>query len=126
MAQERRIYQAIEPVEVDDAEAALERNDSAELLLVAIRVGLYSEDLAWSEDFCLRLAEHPHFTVRGNAILSFGHLARRFRALGRDESIEAIRRGLKDDDEFVRGQADAADDVEWLAKMPVRSSGGAI
>jgi hypothetical protein len=127
MAQERRIYQAIEPVEVPDAEAALERNDPAELLLVAIGVGLHSEDLAWSEDFCLRLARHPHFNVRGNSILSFGHLARRFKTLNRPESIEAVRSGLTDADEYVRGQADAAaDDVEWFAKLKVRPSGGAI
>lgn len=127
MAQERRIYQSIEPVEVEDAEAALERNDPAELLLIAIGVGLHSEDLPWAEAFCLRLAKHPHFNVRGNAILSFGHLARRFKTLNRPESIEAVRSGLTDADEYVRGQADAAaDDVEWFAKMKVRRSGGAI
>jgi hypothetical protein len=127
MAQERRIYQSIEPVEVDDAEAALERDNPDELLLVAISVGMYAEDLAWAEAFCLRLAKHSHFNVRGNAVLSFGHLARRFKTLGRAASIDAIRSGLTDADEYVRGQADAAaDDVEWFAKLKVRPSGGAI
>jgi hypothetical protein len=127
MAEERRIYQAIDPVTNDDAEAALVRNDPEELLLVAIGVGMYSDDLMWSETFCLGLAQHPHFNVRGNAILSFGHLARRFRTLEKPESIDAIRRGLADSDEFVRGQAEsAADDVEWFAKIKVRRSGGAI
>jgi hypothetical protein len=126
MAQERRIYQAIEPVKAEDAEAALERNDPAELLLVAIGVGLHSGDLAWSEDYCIRLARHPHFNVRGNAILAFGHLARRFKTLNRPESLEAVQRGLADHDEYVRGQAEAAaDDVEWFAKLKVRPSGRA-
>ena len=87
MAEERRIYQAIDPVTNDDAEAVLVRNDPDELLLVAIAVGMYSDDLTWSEDFCLRLAEHPHVNVRGNAILSFGHLARRFGTLEKPESV---------------------------------------
>ena len=106
MAEERRIYQAIDPVTNDDAEAVLVRNDPDELLLVAIAVGMYSDDLTWSEDFCLRLAEHPHVNVRGNAILSFGHLARRFGTLEKPESIDAVRRGLADADEYVRGQAE--------------------
>ena len=127
MAQERRIYQSIEPVEIEDAEAALERDNPNELLLVAISVGMYSEDLPRAEAFCLRLAKHSHFNVRGNAVLSFGHLARRFKKLNRPESVEAVRSGLTDADEYVRGQAEAAaDDVEWFAKIEVRPSGGAI
>ena len=121
----RRIYQAIEPVGIVDAEAALERNDPAELSLVAIGVGLYSDDLAWSEDFCLRLAQHPDPGVRGNAVLSFGHLSRRFKALNRPESVGAIRRGLADAHEYVRGHAyEAADTVEWFTKLKVRLPGG--
>ena len=100
------------------------RNDPKELLLVAIGVGMYSDDLDWSENFCLRLADHPHFNVRGNAVLSFGHLARRFKTLESPESVDAIRRGLADSDEYVRGQAEsAADDVEWFAKLKVRRHG---
>lgn len=126
MAQERRIYESIEPVEAEDAEAAYQRNDPAELLLVAVGVGLHSADLPWAESFCMRIAKHPHFNVRGNAILSFGHLARRFKTLNWPESIEAVRSGLMDADEYVRGQADAAaDDVEWFAKLKVRPFGGA-
>jgi hypothetical protein len=127
MKQERRIYRAIEPVQAEDAEAALKRNDPAELLLVAIAVGLHSEELAWSEEFCLRLARHPHFNVRGNAILSLGHLARRFKKLNRAESIETVRGGLADADEYVRGHADsAADDIESFAKLNVRQADGAL
>jgi hypothetical protein len=56
-----------------------------------------------------------------------GHLARRFETLNRPESIEAVRSGLTDAHEYVRGQADAAaDDVEWFAKLKVRPSGGAL
>lgn len=69
MTPDRPIYQSIEPVEVKNAEAALARNNPDELLLVAISVGMYAENLPWGEAFCLRLAKHSHFNVRGNAIL---------------------------------------------------------
>ncbi len=125
MAQERPIYRSVDPVGIKDAEAALERGDPDELLHVAIGVGLYAEDLLWAEAFCLRLAKHPHFNVRGNAILSFGHLARRFGTLSQPESIGVVRSGLADADGYVRGQAAAAaDDIEWFAKLKVRPSGG--
>ena len=127
MAPNERIYQSIDPVEAEKAEAAFRRNDPAELLLVVIGVGLHCGDLAWAEDFCLRLSSHPHFNVRGNAILSLGYLARRFKTLNRPESMEAIRCGLTDEDRYVRGHADdAANDVEWFAKLNVRSSGPAL
>lgn len=126
MAEEQYIYKPIDPVTVKDAEAALERDDPDELLTVVIAVGRYSVDISWAEAFCLRLAEHWHFNVRGNAIQSLGHLARRYNILNRPESIEALRAGLKDSNDYVRRQAeDAADDVEWFAKLMVRPTGEA-
>jgi hypothetical protein len=127
MALERRIYEAIEPVGNADAAAALARDNPDELLHVAIGVGMYSDDLPWAEQFCLQLAQHPHFNVRGNAVLAFGHLARRFRHLGNPASLKAVQSGLVDADVYVRGQAEAAaDDLEWFAKLQVRPPGGAI
>jgi hypothetical protein len=59
---------------------------------------------------CLRLSGHPHFNVRGNAILGFGHLARTCGALDEGRVKPLIERALKDTDEYVRGQANAAAD----------------
>jgi hypothetical protein len=106
-------YQLIEPVSRTEADAALDRNDADELSCVAIAVALHSEDLSWAQNLCIRLATHVHYNVRGNAILGFGHLARRFRTLDRDRVHSLIERALSDSDEWVRGQAEAAaDDVE--------------
>jgi len=121
MGKEHRIYCSIEAVSIEEAEAAAVRNKPDELLLVAIGVGLYSDDLAWAEQFCVRLAAHQHFNVRGNAILALGHLSRRFRTLKQASSLEAIRGGLSDSNDYIRGQSEAAaDDVEWFAKLSVR------
>ena len=60
-----------------------------------------------------RFAAHPHFNVRGNALLGLGHIARRHRRLDRARSQAALEAGLQDAHAYVRGQADAAaGDVE--------------
>jgi hypothetical protein len=49
--------------------------------------------------------------VRGNALLGFGHLARRFHTIPNRASVAAaITAGLADADASVRGQAEAAAD----------------
>ena len=60
-----------------DIEAAIERNNPDELLHVPIVVGTNAPacEQSWVEEVCLRLCEHPHFNVRGNAVLGLGHIA---------------------------------------------------
>jgi hypothetical protein len=62
----------------EDVDAVLRRNDPDELLYVPIVVGMNaaSREPGWAEEICLALAQHPHFNVRGNAILGMGHIAR--------------------------------------------------
>ena len=115
-------YEAIDPMSREEVEAALTRDDPEELLRAIVAVALHSEDLDWASRLCMRLASHPHFNVRGNAVLGFGHLARRY---GRLDSAarEVIEAGLRDADSYVRGHADsAADDVQhflgWKISRP--------
>jgi HEAT repeat protein len=93
-----------------DVEAALERADPQELLYVPILVGVNAADCERerAEDICLRLAEHPHFNVRGNAILGLGHIARTCRMLNTQAAVPAIASALRDEHEFVRGHARSA------------------
>jgi hypothetical protein len=92
----------------ESAEAALVRNEPSELLYVPVAASLYSEDLEWAQGLCARLARHPHVNVRGNAVLGFGHLARRFGRLDRVVVEPLVREALADPDAYVSGQADAA------------------
>lgn len=48
--------------------------------------------------------------IGGHALLSFGHLARRFGEMPSDPVYGLVVQGLNDPDSFVRGQADAAAD----------------
>jgi hypothetical protein len=109
---DRLKYQAIDPISREEMNEVLLRDDAAELLRAVIAVALHADDGAWATSVCMRLAAHPHFNVRGNAILGLGHLARRGASLD-PAAREVIAAGLRDADDYVRGQAHAAaDDVE--------------
>ncbi|WP_345534171.1 HEAT repeat domain-containing protein [Viridibacterium curvum] len=81
-----------------------------ELLYVPIVVGMNAPDCerTWCEEKCLALVSHPDFTVRGNAILGLGHIARTCRALDIEKAVPAIQTALNDPHPYVRGHADSA------------------
>ncbi len=107
--------------------AALERDDPVELQQLVIELALEADDREWAEVCCVRLARHRNANVRGNALLGFGHLARRFGQLDRRRVQRLIEIGLHAHNEYVRTQAEsAADDVEtflaWSVSRPARPS----
>lgn len=94
----------------NDVDAAIERNDPDELQLVPVTVALSSSELALAQDVCLKLCTHEHFKVRGNAVMSLGHLARRFRALDEDKVRPVLESALNDKDDYVKTLAKSAAD----------------
>jgi len=97
----------------DEITAAVARGHADELRYAVRAAALYDPDAAWAEDLCLRLAMHPHFNVRGNALLGLAHIARLHGRLDRARAEPALKAGLSDANDYVRGQADAAaGDVE--------------
>lgn len=109
----------------EEAEAAIARDDPAERYVVPISVSMYHEDLEWSQSLCIRLSTHRDATVRGNAVLGFGHLARRFRTLNQGVVLPIIESTLQDADPYVRGQANAAaDDVAHFLGWKVKGRNG--
>lgn len=95
----------------EEAFAAVKIDNVAELPHIVIAVSLNEENLEWAQEYCLSLASHSNEYIRGNAILGFGHLARRFGRLTA-AAKPLIQAGLTDTSSFVRGQAvSAADDV---------------
>lgn len=84
---------------------------------------LYSCTLEPALEVALVAVHSSDPLIRGNALLSFGHLARRFGVMPRDPVYGSIVLGLSDADPHIRGQADAAaDDVQqflgWHMDMP--------
>jgi hypothetical protein len=113
-------YQPIAQRSKDEVESAISVNDPDELLSAVLSAALHSDDRHWAEGVCLRLSNHEHFNVRGNAIQGFGHIARIHGKLSEIKVKPVIEGALKDENDYVRGQAgDAADDVEFFLKWKV-------
>jgi hypothetical protein len=117
-------YEAIDFRGEAAAEAAIARDEPAELLYVPVAALLHAERLEWAQGVCARLAAHPHFNVRGNAVLGFAHLARRFRRLDRALVEPLVAGALADPDPYVRGHAhDAAADLRHFLGWDLALSG---
>jgi hypothetical protein len=89
-------------------EVAIGDDDPEELLGVIIDVALAAEDVDWAQDCFLRLADHADTTVRGNAMVGFAHLAERFGELDAARVRPILEAGLRDREQYVREQAEAA------------------
>jgi len=101
-------FQDMETFTDEDVEAAIVRNEPDELHLVPLIVALASSDRSFAETVCIRLVSHLDGKVRGNAVTSLGHLARRFRILDSALVRPVIERALLDPDEYVRASAKSA------------------
>jgi hypothetical protein len=94
------------------AEAALERDDPVELMDWILELAAEGGDRELAENCCARLARHRNAMVRGNAMLGFGHLARRFGRLDAQRIKRLVDSALYDGSEYVREQArSAAEDL---------------
>ena len=78
-------FQDLDTFTERDVEDALRRNADDEISLVPLTIALVATDCAYAQQVCLKLAADPRPMVRGNALASLGHLARRFRSL--DEAV---------------------------------------
>jgi len=103
----------------EDVEAVLLRGDPEELLYVPIVVGMNAPACGaeWAEQVCVRLSSHPSPTVRGNALLGIGHIARTCLELRDVRSVQAVQKGQYDPEPYVRGHSeDAKSDIEHFLK----------
>ncbi len=105
------------------AEAALERDDPLELIDWILEFSAERDDRELAENCCVRLARHRNAMVRGNAMLGFGHLARRFGRLDVHRVKRLVDTGLHDGSDYVREQArSAAEDLKtflaWEFDLP--------
>ena len=114
-------YKPIPEMTRAEIEDAVEADNPDELYIAVLAAALYSQDLEWAQSICLALSSHPHWNVRGNAVLGFGHLARLHGSLNEERIKPVIESALTDSEEYVRGQAYAAmEDVEQYLEWEVR------
>lgn len=112
MTNEQHEYDQVRDYSYEEVQAAIQEDDWRELSKAVIGVSMYASDSQYAEGLCISLAMHRNSKVRGNAVLGFGHLARRFGQLKASRAKGIIESALQDDSEYVRGQAwAAAEDV---------------
>jgi hypothetical protein len=120
MLQIKMEYEVIAPRSKAEVEAAISTDDPEELSYAVLSAALYADDREWAEGICLRLSDHAHFNVRGNAILGLGHIARIHGVLNELNAKPVIEAALKDENAYVKGHAnEAANDVEVFLKWKV-------
>ena len=114
-------YQPIPELSRAEVEEALCHN-SEHLSTAVLSAALFSDDCGWAESICIRAASNKKPTVRGNAILGLGHIARRFGDFNQPQvTTKIIETALSDYSEYVRGQAEsAADDISAFTVHRIR------
>ena len=117
MPEERRIYEEIGARSHADIERALREDDPEVLLRAVIGVSMHDADWHYAQHLCIRLSAHPHYNVRANAVLGFGHIARVHGRLDQAVVQPIIAAALRDEDHYIRGQAHCAkSDTEFFLK----------
>lgn len=108
-------------ITVKDVNAALLREDPAELELVSITMALSDLDVNFTQSVCIRLSSSHYSKVRGNALVSLGHLARRYHMLDEQSVKPIIESALLAADEYVRANAkSAADEIHQFLHWNIR------
>jgi hypothetical protein len=116
-------YEEIARLNQVQIDLAISRNEPDELSRAVLSAALYADNSQWAEDICVRLAGHENANVRGNAVLGFGHIARINRNLTESRVRPLIEDALRDEDAYVRDQAEsAADDVESFLRWRINRS----
>ncbi len=108
-------------ITVKEVMTALQRNDAAELRLVAITLSLSDLDFHFTQSVCIRLCSSENDKVRGNALISLGHLARRYRILDEQTVKPIVEKGLHDASDYARECAkSAADEIHQFLHWTIQ------
>lgn len=116
------VYKTLPFFTRDRVITAIKENDVATLIPVALSVATYDPDWKYAQDLCIRLSEHSNASVRGNAILALGYVARVHRRLEKRIVKPVLLRAQKDSEAEVCSRADdAVDDINlylnwWIGR----------
>jgi hypothetical protein len=113
-------YEPIPHLTKIEIENLVKENNPETVLIAVLSAALYCDDREFAKELCLELSGHPHFNVRGNAILGLGHIARIDGSLDAAKVKPIILHALEDEHDYVRGNAlDAKDDIEHYAGLKI-------
>lgn len=114
-------FQDLDVITPKDVNLALLRNDPQELQFVSITLALSDLDFNFTQSVCIRLCSHDDGRVSGNALVSLGHLARRFRQLDESAVKPLLEEALQSADACVRSSAkSAADEIHQFLHWEIQ------
>jgi hypothetical protein len=114
-------FQDLDIIAPKDVNLALLRNDPGELQFVSITIALADLDFNFTQSVCIQLCSHEDGHVRGNALVSLGHLARRYRRLDEQTVKPILEAALQNPEEYVRVSAkSAADEIHQFLHWPIQ------
>ncbi len=93
---DKLVYRPVQPYSREEAEEAIRTNDIDTLVYVAFSTGMLGSDWKYAQDLCVRLSEHEHPIVRGNALLGLEYIARFQGKLEQQIVKPVLLRALKD------------------------------
>ena len=116
MTDSKPIYEALDPIEPEDAEAALRSDDAGTVGRALLRLALHGPDWELAERRAVEFSSHPEVWVRRNAATSLGHIVRLTGRLA-PASLATLQALLSDD--AVAGWAeDSLSDAEVFMGRP--------
>jgi len=95
------VYETLEPISVEAAEAAFRSGTPVEILYAILRLSLHGPDWELAECRALELTKHPDVEVRRNAATALSHVARIQRDLVDVDACVAALQSLLEDPEVA-------------------------
>jgi hypothetical protein len=116
MNEPRLIYEALDPIEPEDAETALGSDDADTVGRALLRLALHGPDWELAERRAVDLSGHPAMWVRRNAATSLGHIARLTGRL-HPGSVSTLHR-LQSDPEVSGWAESSLQDAKMFVEIP--------
>jgi hypothetical protein len=101
-------YETVNVVSLEEAATLVDGGDYDASARAVVSLALYGSDPAKIAPILARAAKSPNALLRGNALLGFGHIARRFGSLDRTLVEPLVQAALTDAESYVRGHAHSA------------------
>ena len=102
----RFIYEPIPEYDRATAIQEIESGVTERVTGALLALAFYDSDWLYVQNLCIEHAKNSNQSIRGTAILCFGHLARIHRKLQTEIAVPLVIEALQDSTDYVRGCAD--------------------
>lgn len=110
-------YNEVQKLDLKNVMSELNSGEVQRIVNALLGLAFHDEDWKGVQDLCIQYSNHPHYNVKGIAILCFGHLARIHGKLETEKVLPIVKKALRDSNDFVVGHANSAlGDIQFFVK----------